>query len=168
MPPRPPAPGPGPHRHRHALSSLADAASAGRLEEALALVIPDARDRSFVARCILHEGPAHHRAASWALIAVAAAVAERVGAVPRRRAEPDDFLVPLRLPPHLRAEEDGAFPMLVPLAPLRSVARDERDVEVLADALVDGPPHHALANAALVAIFERILAALDESIDPDR
>lgn len=156
-------PSSGPHRHRHSLSSLAHVAQAPALEDALRLVVPDPRDRAFVARCILGEGPAHHRAASWALVALAAEVARRVGAAPREAASPDDVVVPLRLPPHLaEAGDDGAFPLPVPLGPLRAIARGEREVEVLADALVDGPPHHALANAALVALFGRILAALGD------
>lgn len=163
MPPKPKHDhGRGPHRHRHVLSSLADVASAQRLEDALELVIPDARDRAFVARCILQEGPAHHRAASWALVTIAGEVARRAGAKPRDAIQPDDFAVPLRLPPHQRQEEDGSFPLRVPVAPLRAVSGSDRDAEVLADAVVDGPPHHALANAALIAIFERLMSALEE------
>lgn len=135
-------------------------ADAQRLEDALALVISDPRDRAFVARCILSEGPAHHRAASWTLCVVAAEAAARAGARPREHAEADDFAVPLRLPPHVATGDDGAFPLAIPMAPLRAITGDERGAEVLADALVDGPPHHALANAALVAILERLLAAL--------
>lgn len=150
-----------PHRHRHSLSSLAHVAASPVLEDALGLVVGDARDRAFLARCILTEGPAHHRAASWALVALAAEVARRLDAAPREGVAPDDVAVPLRLPPHLvEAGDDGAFPLAVPLAPLRAIARDEREVEVLADALLDGPPHHALANAALVALFDRILSAI--------
>lgn len=160
MPPRPPRHGHGPHRHRHVVSALEEVTDGARFEEALALVVPDPRDRAFVARCILEEGPAHHRAASWALIVLAADLAKRAGATPRATAEDDDVQVQLRLPPHLAHEEDTAFPLRMPAAPLRSLARDERAVEALTDALVDGPPHHALANAALVALFERLADAL--------
>lgn len=159
MPPgRPPA---NHHRHRHALSTLARAADPARLADALAPIIPDAGDRAFVVRCILDEGPIHHRASSWALVVLAAEIARRVGSTPDDR-DPesrDSLAVRLRLPPHLAGDDDdGAFPLRLPLAPLRAIAGSDRDVEALADALADGPPHHALANAALVSIFARILA----------
>ncbi len=155
----PPPRGPG-HRHRHSLSALSAASSQAKLEEALELVIPDAEDAAFVARCILGDGPAHHRAASWALLTVAAEIARRVGARPAPAG--GDQPVSLPLPPHLRHGEDASFPVSLPLAPLRAVLERERDVEAMADALIDGPPHHALANAALVALLARVLDRLDE------
>jgi hypothetical protein len=133
-----------------------------RLEKALAPIVPDERDREFVARCILGEGPAHHRAASWALVVLAAEVAARLGAAPLPSATGVDALsVRLRLPPDARDDDDdGSFPLRLPLAPLRTILDDERDVEAMADALTDGPPHHALANAALVALLHQILEHL--------
>jgi hypothetical protein len=158
---KPPPPG-GPHRHRHSLSALGAAASETTLASALALIVPEPEDAAFVARCILGEGPAHHRAASWALVSMAAELARRLGAAASPSQGEDSVPVALRLPPHLRSGDDGVFPLAMPLAPLRAVLAGERDVEAIADALVDGPPHHALANAALVAIFDRISRRLGE------
>lgn len=150
-----------PHRHRHPLSALSGAADPDRLADALTPIIPDPHDRAFVVRCILGDGPAHHRAASWALLVLAADIAARLGANDEEPAPEDDSVtVRLRIPPHLATTDDSAFPLRLPMAPLRAIARNERDVEALADALVDGPPHHALANAALVSIFDRILTRL--------
>ncbi|NUP12395.1 MAG: hypothetical protein HOW73_40640 [Polyangiaceae bacterium] len=129
--------------------------------DALLLVLADRRDAEFVARCIVGEGPAHHRAASWALLVVAAEIAERLGCKPGPKTQaPDTVSVALRLPPGA-ARDDDTFPLAMPLAPLRAIVEPSRHVEALADALVDGPAHHALANAALVALFARILEKLD-------
>lgn len=151
------------HRHRHSLGALAAAADRRRLADALSPIVADARDREFVVRCILDEGPLHHRAASWALLMLASEVARRLeGAPVTAPDDPRDSLeVRLKLPPHLAEDAtDAVFPVRLPLAPLRAVADGERDVEALADALADGPPHHALANAVLVSLFARILAKL--------
>lgn len=145
------------------MTALSSAADADQLAEALRPVIADPRDRAFVVRCILDEGPVHHRASSWALLMLASEIARRLE-VPMKApdGEPDDSItVRLRLPPHLAADEaESAFPLRLPLEPLRAIASSDRDVEVLADALVDGPPHHALANAALVSLLARVLAAV--------
>jgi hypothetical protein len=162
-----PPPGGGPHRHRHTLSALSHAASPESLESALSLVIGEPDDTAFVARCILSEGPSHHRAASWALVVLAAEVARRLGVAGPPPAAADAVPVALRLPPHQVRPDDAAFPLSLPLSPLRTLLDRERDVEAIADALVDGPPHHALANAALVALLGRILERAGE-LEADR
>lgn len=77
--------------------------------------------------------------------------------------------VPFRLPPHLeRAEdEDAHYPIHLPLRAIQRIAGDDpREVEAFADALTDGPPHHALANVLMVTMLDALidhLAAKDKA-----
>lgn len=160
-PPPPPSSRPGrpkrpkPERHRR------DAAlDAGAIDAALVGVVPDARDRAFVLRCILSEGPRHHRVASWALLRLLAEIlAELGGADPRtleRASEPLD----MRLPPSVAASSDDAeFPIGVPTPMLRAVM-DRAEADLALECLREGPAHHALANAAMAwllqAIYDRV------------
>lgn len=153
------------HHHlqaRVAASEIGQALDPGRLDRALASWLPEAGERAFVVRCILGEGPIHHRGASYALIALAGAIAERVGAtapgVP-------GLAVPMRQSPHLERpdREPPAYPLHLDLAALDGLAdgRDEAR-RVLADAVTDGPPHHALANVALLNLLAAILRRVAE------
>lgn len=148
---------------------MSGAADPEALRNALSLLVVDPQDAAFIARCILGEGPAHHRAASWSLIVLAAEIASRLGCSPASEDDQpaDAVRIPLRLPPH-RLREDDAFPLEMPVEPLRAIVGRERDVEALADALVDGPAHHALANAALVGIFNRILEQISGASGDER
>lgn len=137
------------------------ALDAGAIEAALVEIVPDARDRAFVLRCVLEEGPRHHRVASWALLRMLAAVlAEVGGADPETREGPSEPLG-MRLPPNVAASSDDAdFPIGVPTRMLREVL-DEDEAALALACLSDGPPHHALANATMTwliqAIYERVL-----------
>jgi hypothetical protein len=129
-----------------------------RIDRLLAPLVPDDDDRAFVLRCLLEEGPAHHRGANWVLLAL---LGEALGpdAVPHDEGE--QVAIRLRLPPHLRDErddDDGVYPLRLPLAPLRRlVGGDERAVEAMVACLTDGPPQHALANAAMVHLLAAVL-----------
>lgn len=161
MPPRssrpPPPPGAGARRARRGSGSL-DAAA---IEAALAPVVPDGRDLRFVLRCILEEGPRHHRVASWALLQMLAAVIAELDAPSAvDPAGSEASPVPIRLPPAVaRSADDSEFPIGVPRRLLERILSRE-DAATAVDALSDGPPHHALANAAMAwlleAIYERV------------
>ena len=131
------------------------------IESLLVPWLPDATDRAFVARCIVDEGPIHHRGASYAVLRLLGlALAAAGGPVgPAGEAAP----IALRLPPHLRrGHDDENFPLGVPLAALeRLAARDSPAFTALLDCLRDGPPHHALANAAMVCLLGALLERLD-------
>lgn len=111
-------------------------------------------------RCILEEGPRHHRVASWALLRLLAAVLADVGgALPDTTTAPSEPLG-MRLPPNVAGSSDDAeFPIRIPTRMLRDVL-DPTEAELALECLRDGPPHHALANAAMTwmlqAMHERI------------
>ena len=131
-----------------------------KLDPLLAPFVPDPDDRAFVTRCILDEGPIHHRGANFALLSLVAVLLERTGGLPDKPLTGQTLVVPLRLPPHLAPEqhEDRTYPLHMPLAPLEAIApKDSRALDALADCLLDGPPHHALANAALVCALGVLL-----------
>jgi hypothetical protein len=67
--------------------------------------------------------------------------------------------VSMRLPPHLRDRDDGNdYPLPMPVAALRRLAGgDEQAVEAMVDCLTDGPPQHALANAAMLCLIDALL-----------
>ncbi len=160
---------PPPHRGHHARDrTLERFVDRKRIDRLLAPWVPDADDRAFVLRCLLDEGPAHHRGANWILLALLGELADAAshGPGPGRQAP-----VPLRLPPHLRRhrrddeDEDGAsdddertYPLRLPLVPLERLAgKDERAIDAMIDCLTDGPPQHALANAAMLALIDAAL-----------
>jgi len=137
-----------------------------RLDALLAPWVPEEADRAFVVRCILDEGPIHHRGASYALLSLLGLVLERLPDVEppaQAKIEGDSVAVPLRLPPHLedRRGEDQSFPLRLPLGPLAELApRGSGELEAIVDCLLDGPPHHTLANAAMVTIIGALLERL--------
>ncbi|MDI1436494.1 hypothetical protein [Polyangium sorediatum] len=165
MPPHPPKHHHGPPHHpppKHPLppSTIRALLAPQRLESLLGAFIPDAADRAYVARCILEQGPTHHRGASFALLALTALLLERTGGLPAEPPAGEAVSVPLRLPPHLADEndEDQAYPLRMPLAPIEAIVSGKAPAaEALVDCLLDGPPHHALANAALVCALGALL-----------
>jgi hypothetical protein len=123
----------------------------------LAPFVPDDGERDFVVRCLLDEGPAHHRGANYVLLML---LAQLLDGAP----EPSDDTreVPMHLPPHLEAEQDDddqqVYPLRLPLAALDRLApRGSREQESMIAALLDGPPQHALANVAIVALLDAIV-----------
>lgn len=159
MPPPPKHEKKHPHRHVPASRALrfVDAES---LTALLAGLVPAQADRDFVLRCLIEEGPLHHRGANYLLLRLLGRVLERV---PGADAPLDGVEVPMRLPPHLEDEvEEGTFPLRLPTRALRElVGDDEASLEAAIDCLTDGPPQHALANVVMVALLERLLARLE-------
>ncbi len=176
MPPRPPHP--PPHHHRHVPSSaIASFIEPARVEALLTRWVPDPEERAFVVRCMLGEGPAHHRGANYVLLRLLGAVLDRVPSAsasgestPGAAADAETLQVPMRLPPHL-AHGRGplGYPLALPKAPLdRLAGGDARAVEAMADCLTDGPPQHALANVAMVTLLSELLARLEAQEAKDR
>ena len=147
--------------HRHVPASKALSFVDERaLDAVLAPLVPDATERAFVARCLVDEGPLHHRGANYVLVSLAARL---LALVPGDDAAGEGVRVPMRLPPHLEDEvEDADFPLRLPTTALGALAEgDDDDLEAMIDCLTDGPPQHALANVVLVALLERLLRRLE-------
>ncbi len=126
------------------------------IDRVLALVVTDDRQRTFVLRCILDEGPQHHRVASWALLSALASLVEAAppGAPFDQAAVPTEA-VRMRLPPSVAASaDDPDFPLSIPTRHLRRSLANDRELGIAVAALGDGPPHHALANAAMLWLLE--------------
>lgn len=147
------------HERRRTSSSLRFVDHAA-LERILEPLLPDPADRAFVIRCVLDEGPIHHRGANYVLLMLLAKLAAPVTPVPGRTAS-----ITMHLPPHLLEEADDdpgahAYPIRLPLEPLEALAGgDAVAVEAMVDCLGDGPPQHALANALMVALIDAALRA---------
>lgn len=145
------------------LATASSAQAIVRREEIDALLAPwltNQTDRDFVVRCLVDEGPIHHRGATYALLRLLGLALEAVGGPkpPCGESAP----IPLRLPPHLRGGgDDDSFPLGVPLDVLERLApRGSAQFAELLDCLRDGPPHHALANAAMVGMLGALLDRL--------
>ncbi len=130
------------------------------LERILEPFVPDSGDRQFVTRCVVAEGPAHHRGANYVLLRLLARALEAAHARP---APPADGLpVPMHVPPHLKREGTAqTYPLRLPIHALKPLAKaGSRDVEAMADCLTDGPAQHAVANVLMVSMLEALLEAL--------
>jgi len=161
-----------PPRQARAKRARSEPVDQDRLAELLSPWVPDAHEREFVVRCIAQEGPLHHRRASYALLHLLGEVLERLGGAPE--VDPQQGVaVPLRLPPHARSHMDAAsrestYPLRMPTDVLDRVAPSgSPGHEATVSALLDGPPHHALANAGMVCLLEAILQRLHERGEED-
>ncbi|AUX34291.1 hypothetical protein SOCE836_064620 [Sorangium cellulosum] len=157
-PPRPPRD----HGPRHAplpSSAVSALIRPGRLDALLAPWMPDAEERAFVVRCIVGEGPIHHRGASYTLLCLLGLLLEELGPDEGGAPRGESLPVPIRLPPHLARGSDHDYPLALPLAPLTRLApKGSPELAALVDCLTDGPPHHALANAAMVCLLDALFA----------
>lgn len=162
QPPHHPAP---PAHPKHAptgngipASRILDFVNEASLSGWLQPLVPDAQDRAFVVRCLIGEGPIHHRGSNYILLALLGRALEASGG-----AQPvlEGAAVPMRLPPHLgEAMAEGNYPLTLPLSSLSELAGgDAQQLEAMVDCLTDGPPQHALANVVMVALIESMLAA---------
>ena len=151
------------HKHdkhrRHPASRALRFVDEARLDALLTPLVGAPADRAFVARCLVEEGPLHHRGSNYVLVALLARALERVAG---QDAASETVPVPMRLPPHLEEEvDDGDFPIALPTRALRELAGgDEAALEGMIDCLTDGPPQHALANVVMVTLLERLLGRL--------
>lgn len=161
MPPRPP-------HHRHVPSSeISGFIDAAKIERLLQPWVPQQEARAFVTRCLLGEGPAHHRGANYVLLMLLGEALERApapgasGAAAHQGGE--TLEVPMRLPPHLsKGKEAKSFPLGLPVRAIERLApRESREFDAMVDCLTDGPPQHALANVVLVDLVSAALAAVE-------
>jgi hypothetical protein len=144
------------HHRRSAIDSFIDDA---RLDAALAPWVPDAAERAFLLRCVLDEGPAHHRGSNFVLLSLLVELAHRLGVkTPPAPGRVRPFA--MRLPPHLEDEiDDDEWPIGVPERALVALAPDdERAVDAMVDCVTDGPPQHALANVLMLQLLDAMLA----------
>jgi len=133
-----------------------------RLDACLAELVADPADRAFLRRCLVGEGPLHHRGANYVLITLLGELLAQLPAAPPANAAAAGVPVPMRLPPHLAETlESGHYPLSLPTAALQQLAAgDARRLDAMVDCLTDGPPQHALANVVLVALLQRLQARL--------
>ncbi len=156
------APGPKhrpPHGPKHGRGATVGFIDADVIDDQLSTLIPDKRDRALVVRCVLNEGPAHHRGANAILLQLLGQLTQATPA-----ADDESIAVPMRLPPHLqrRADDDdddgpAVYPVRLPRAPLAELCGgDEATIAAMADCLLDGPPQHALANVVMVCLIDAL------------
>ncbi|MCC7000128.1 MAG: hypothetical protein IT370_36350 [Deltaproteobacteria bacterium] len=145
-----------PHRRPTASSAIIGFIDRPALDRLLVPWVPDAQDRAFVLRCLLDEGPAHHRGSNYVLLSLLGQLLPD----PVEVAPGPSQAVPMRLPPHLAGGDDAVFPLRLPTAILERLApRDSPAFQAMIDALIDGPPQHALANVAMVCLLSALLEA---------
>ena len=126
------------------------------LEELLVPFVQGKADRAFLARCLVEEGPAHHRGANDVLLRL-------LDRLPRRRAPNPSACapVPMHLPPHLHDERDdgdeATYPIGLPVRLLALLSGDEVEQRAMVACLTHGPPQHVLANVVMLALIDRAL-----------
>lgn len=159
---------PKPHHHGHhhkpphvsfAATKVLDFVDESRLDALLTPLVPNAADRAFVLRCVIGEGPLHHRGANYILLTLLAQAAEQ-GSSAGAPAGAGGVAVPMRLPPYLaESVDEGNYPLELPTGALLALAGgDQARLAAMIDCLTDGPSQHALANVIMVALIERLLA----------
>jgi hypothetical protein len=138
------------HKHNRRISF----ANAANIEALLLPLLPDKQDRDFVLRCILQEGPEHHRGANYVLLALIGELAKN-----KSTTAPDKIPVPMRLPPHLsRADTDKNYPISIPTRVIERLApKGSREFDDIVDCITDGPPQHALANVVMLCLLDAAL-----------
>lgn len=173
--------GPPPHKRHVPSSRVAAFVDQARIDALLTPFVADGADRAFLLRCLLDEGPAHHRGANYVLVALLGEVLAEVlrtvppaaiAAAPAAPPPPSPPLpalsattlapVPMRLPPHVEADADAAdFPLGLDVAALHRLARPGTgELDAAIDCLTDGPPQHVVANVLMVDLLGAILRAL--------
>src|ERR1700722_9781158 len=148
---------PPPHRNAPSAAFI----DRSRVDALLAGAVPDDEDRAFVVRCILGEGPAHHRGANYVLLQLLGMIVDRLGGADMDTLRARGTMpVAMKVPPHLERQGSMmAYPLALPTGPLEELAlAGSPDQAAMVQCLSDGPPQHALANAAMIWL---IGAALD-------
>ncbi|MEZ4400629.1 MAG: hypothetical protein R3B06_11455 [Kofleriaceae bacterium] len=153
----PPPHPPGRHVPSSAITSFI---VPSEIEALLAPWLAEPADRAFVARCILAEGPAHHRGTNFVLLRLLGLLAQRHA--PTTPLGPT-VAVPIRLPPRLAAGHDDAdYPLAFPRRVLERLAPPgSPTLDAMVDCVTDGPPQHALANAAMLCLLDALLASAE-------
>jgi hypothetical protein len=145
------------------LASSPEFIDPSRIDSLLAGVLPDSEDRAFVVRCILGEGPRHHRGANYVLLRLLGMLVDELGGADVEALRAGGTLpVPMKVPPNLaRPGSLMAYPLGLPTAPLERLAPGGSvEQAAMAECLMDGPPQHALANAAMLWLVGAALERL--------
>lgn len=152
---------PPPHRNAPSVAFI----DPSRIDAVLASVLPDDEDRAFVVRCILGEGPAHHRGANYVLLRLLGMIVDRLGGADMAALRAHGTTpVAMKVPPHLaRRGSLMAYPLGLPTAPLEKLAPAATpEHAAMAECLSEGPPQHSLANAAMLWLIGAALDRLEE------
>jgi hypothetical protein len=147
-------------RRRHVPASAITAfVDPSAIDTLLRRWVPEDEARAFVVRCILGEGPAHHRGANFVLLRLLGLVLERMADEAPDDEVGEQVAIPIRLPPRLAdGHDDGDYPLGFPRRLVAMLAPDDAGVQAaMIDCLTDGPPQHALANAAMLCLFDALL-----------
>lgn len=165
--PKPPHKKPALLRSGMAASQVLGFVDEANLSGLLAPWVPDMADRAFIVRCLVGEGPIHHRGANYILLALLGQLL-RATPSPERQPQSITVAVPMRLPPHLSDDvPEGVYPLALPTDALLALAGgDSARLDAMVDCLTDGPPQHALANVLMVTLIEHLLAALARQDPP--
>lgn len=156
-------PPPSPPPRRIPTSAITAFIQRDAINELLRPWLPADDERALVVRCLLDTGPAHHCGANYVLLRLLGLVLERVGGPPASGAADDSSVaIPLRLPPPFAdARQEVHFPLTLPTRAVAQLApRNSRHFAAMVDCLTDGPPQHALANAAILRLIEAVLMQL--------
>jgi hypothetical protein len=151
--------------HSRTPSGAAAFIDSARIDALLRGVVPDDQDRAFVVRCILGEGPVHHRGANYVLLLLLGMLAEGLGGADMAALRARGTLpVPMKVSPHLaRPGSLMAYPLDLPTAPLDKLApAGSLEQAAMAQCLSDGPPQHSLANAAMLWLIGAALDRIEE------
>jgi len=127
--------------------------------------IRDPHDRAFVARCLGDEGPPHHRTSTFALLSLLQRAMDLAPPAAAPSSSGPTVPVPLRVPPHVREALDAGereYPLAMPVGALSRRFPDPVARAAAVESLVDGPPHHALANVLMVAMLDELLRRLGD------
>lgn len=150
-----------PPHHKVPLSTIGALVEPERIEPLLARWIANPAERAFVTRCIVDLGPAHHRAANYVLLRLLAQLLEMLPSPSDRPDESETVAVPIRLPAPGVLYEQKAYPLHMSIAPLKRLAEgNPQRLAAMIDCLLDGPPQHALANAAMVNALGALIEQL--------
>lgn len=158
---------PSPPSRRVPTSAISAFIEAHSIQGLIEPWVADAEDREFVARCMVQTGPAHHCGANYVLLRLLGRVLERVGGPPvSASVEATGTAIPLRLPPPFTGPlAETQFPLTLPTRAVTQLAAGHaRHLAAMIDCLTDGPPQHALANAAMLHLIEAILTQLGDNL----
>lgn len=144
------------------LSTIGALIEPERIQSLLARWISDADECAFVTRCVVDLGPAHHRAANYVLLRLLARLLEQLPCRGERHDGAETVAVPIRLPTPGIGKEEKVYPLRMSLTPLKRLAEgNPQRLAAMIDCLLDGPPQHALANAAMVNALGTLLEQLE-------
>ena len=141
-----------PHHH-HKRSRRLSFIDPSRIEALLRPLLSDPHEREFVLRCLLQEGPEHHRGANYVLLALFGELAAQLAP------SSDGLPIPMHLPPHLESDaQEKEYPLRIPSRVLeRLAAKGTREFSDILECVTDGPPQHSISNALMLCLLDALL-----------